>query len=291
MGNTFSRNQPAKRVPDALGAAGQCSEPEHRFQNIAAAPRGSGEFAPRGGEGVTVRRACEPYGHRTQSDFPGPPEGMGPGGGPTAGGIPFPRSSSDRHFDTQPGPARSRDRAGRPGSGHRGRGERQNPHNRPPSGLAGGTGRPGKRHAAAHVYPQGQPRNAAPGHGSARLQHRRRPRRHVPQLRVLGAAPVQARMGRRPGHRHGLGGQRLRHPAVQGTAQSRQGRPLVPQDADHHRPPQQSPEQGNFHRRRAPARRAAPAAPRRCAGKHRRGIPGLPPPARAARLRRPAVRA
>ena len=31
---------------------------------------GRGEFDPKGGEAVTVGRGCEPYGHRTQSDYP-----------------------------------------------------------------------------------------------------------------------------------------------------------------------------------------------------------------------------
>ena len=32
--------------------------------------RGLGEFDPKGGEAVTVRRVFEPYGYRTQSDSP-----------------------------------------------------------------------------------------------------------------------------------------------------------------------------------------------------------------------------
>ena len=39
-----------------------------RFDVRLIALRGPGEFDPKGGEAVTVRRACESYGHRTQSD-------------------------------------------------------------------------------------------------------------------------------------------------------------------------------------------------------------------------------
>ena len=85
-GTLFLETNPAKRVPDALGAA---TNVPNRNTVSRTLRRLRGENCLRGGEGVTVRWACEPYGHRTQSDFPGPPEGMESGGGPTAGGILF----------------------------------------------------------------------------------------------------------------------------------------------------------------------------------------------------------
>ena len=46
------------------------------MKHCAATLRGSGGIRPKGGDAETVGRACEPYGHRTQSDFPQPPGGI-----------------------------------------------------------------------------------------------------------------------------------------------------------------------------------------------------------------------
>lgn len=57
-----------------------------------------GKFDPKGGKAMSLGRACEPCGHRTQRDSP---RAGGARGRPlAAGGI-----SLDRHFDVEPGPA------------------------------------------------------------------------------------------------------------------------------------------------------------------------------------------
>ena len=50
-----------------------CAEKAKRFgmKHCAATLEGVwGEFDPKGGDAETVGRACEPYGHRTQIDYP-----------------------------------------------------------------------------------------------------------------------------------------------------------------------------------------------------------------------------
>lgn len=206
-----------------------------------------------------------------------------------------PRSSSDRHLDTNPAQLLSRDRAGRPGAGHRGAGS-------------------GKTrtivHRLAWLAEQGVPasdmlllsrlppaaRPAAKcrlGHGSAWLQHRRRVHGGTfHSFALLGAAPVLGPHGPKARSRSWTRRiKRLGHPAVQGTAQSVRATARSPKTQTIIGLLSKA-RTRKFYRRRAPARRAAPVAPMPMrAGKHRRGIPGLPPPARLLGLRRPAVRA
>lgn len=60
-----------KKAPDTHGIAAK------DFKSVVSAETpyggaelGRGKSGPKGGEAVAVRRACEPYGHRTQSDSP-----------------------------------------------------------------------------------------------------------------------------------------------------------------------------------------------------------------------------